>query len=514
MKRLTLVIFSALMAISAFAIDLNGQYISTFYNRFYRNCTVTLTTSGDSVYLSNLFDFQATVSARYDSISKTLTLPAGQVVGTNSNGSRQYRLYSYTTDASGNYSIDNFTDIVFNLVEYPTYLKLEAQRDLMLVYGNMQVYTNYRYVALRNRQNAILQAEVVDKNSPDSTIGVERYPVYVDYLGEGKYRIDNFGGLGRILLTTNREQSSFTSEYGSYPSMYSSSLHNYYFPCSFVLNGAQYTFDTDLNLRGDVADTRLQFSTAWNHRCDNRNNTDADAQYQKLYYYNADMHINTTITLTDSTMRFMFPHTTHAVTQTELILTSLQNFATYNEEGWMWSGDIKNDANVQGITNKRSTIEPGTDSIISATYVSGLNLKQSTLSKNIYMRISGVNTLKYYVTSNASEARMAEILATTAQGDTISKQTSSTNAGAVDTIHLDPEKTYDVLFRTADGKDMTLYAVQLIVGNGTTTSLIDQPADSQSIQYYSITGIPLSEPQKGLNIIRLSDGTTQKVLYE
>lgn len=511
MKKYVLGFIGIVMTLGAYAANFNGQYISTYYNRFYRNCTVSLATSGDSVLVTNLLNCQTTISAYYDSIANALVIPPGQIIFIN--GSRTYRLYTYTFDENGIVVNDYTSEIIFSITEYSTYTKFASDQKLLVITTDFSSPLGYTEVAFRDWQNAILRTEVVDRENPYLMKRVEEYPVYVGYLGEGKYRIDNFGEYSRLILTTNREQSDFTSIYGSYPAIWESGLQNYFFPCAFEWDGSKYTFSEDLNLYGAVMDNQLQLNRVWNYRCDNRNNFDADSQYRKLYRKDNDMHKNTTITLTDSTMHFMFPHTTHEVTQTELIMTTYDNFLLYNQQGWMWSGDQKNDANAFSITNKRSTIAPGTDSIIDPTYFPGLDIKQSTFAKNIYVRITGVSLLKYYITSNASEQRIAEVVAM-AVGDTITKQTSSTSTGAVDTILLNPEQTYDVLFRTADGKDMTLYAIQLINRVDSTITAIDtQRTEPPTIQYfYGIIGQQFTHPQHGINIIRMSDGTTRKIV--
>lgn len=510
MKKSLFTFVFVLTALATFAVNINDTFMGIYYNRFYRNCTITLETSGDTVLISNLMNFGTTIYASYDSVAGTLTIPAGQNFYS-SNGTL-YNLYTYANDANGTAVNDYTSDIVLNVEEMSAYTKISTEQNLLVATSGGSVWGRYRYISMRNRQNAVLTTDVVYWYDEDSVIRTEQYPVYVSCLGDGQYRIENFGQLGRFFFTTNREESSFVSEYEQYPLVWSSSLQNYFFPAAVTWNSTNsvYTFKSDLDIHGTVDDNQMVFSDAWSLRCDNTNNTDVDAQYRKKYFYRTDVYTNTIITLTDSTLHFQFPHTTHHVTQTELLLTTPENFQTYCGEGWMWCGDVNHEANAVAITNKKSTIEPGTDSIITGTVFPGLNIKENTGTKNIYIRISGVYELKYYVTSNSSSERTACVTAISTEGDTIIHQTPSTSAGAKGQMILDHEKVYTVRFNTLDNLDMTLYALQLMPANASSIERIDDSA--VPVQYFTPGGTPLGGPQQGVNIIRLSDGTVRKIL--
>ena len=259
----------------------------------------------------------------------------------------------------------------------------------------------------------------------------------------------------------------------------------------------------DMVLYGAFEGNILRINSEWAYYMDNRNNEDVDEEY-RLNWVTGDIHQNTVITLDDG--RFLMPHATHEVTANELLLTTKDNFMTAYQNGWMWSGDTSDDTNVNEVTNKMSTIEPGTDNMISKTTFPGLGIKNNgNAAKNVYMRVKGVSALKFYVTSNGSDERTAIVTATPTEGTAATKEVASNGSGAVGILEgLDAEKTYTIEFYTTE-KDMTLYAVQLI---GATTGIISinnsqLNIDNEAGAWYSIDGRKLNRKpvQKGIYIV-------------
>ena len=423
--------------------------------------------------VTNLFNFGTTITGVYDEAAKTITIPAGQHIYSNSYGNCS--LYTYTTDENSQRIIDKASPIVFNISEGKTYNTFKSDQDFAVVYdedGSMysgSTYASYTSVGFRNYQNAVITCET----ESDQSIKTEEYPVYVERVAEGRYLIRNFDQRARVYLDLNREQASCTLTFGEYPAIWSSTIQNYYYPCAFELNGSSFRIAADRNLYGEVNEKSIKLQSIWSYISDNRDNEKVEEEYRKIYRYNSDMHYNTTITLTDEEMRFQFPHATHEVTTSENFLMTKDNFDNAYQTGWMWSGNELDDQQVGVITNKTSTIEPFTDNTISKTTFAGLNIKnEGNGMKNIYMRVKGIDGLKFYVTSNGSDERTAIVTATPDEGATVTVSLPSGGTGAMKQIDgLDASKTYTIEFYTSE-KDMTLFAVQLLK-NTTGISIIE-----------------------------------------
>lgn len=447
--------------VSASALELAGTYIMSYYrNSFYQYATLNIEADGNNVTINNLFGCNKPITGTYDETTKQLSIPAGQLINETSTVKRY--LYSYTIDESSNRITDYESNIVFSVAEGSSYNTFSTEQNLVALNEESGTGNRYTTVRYRNYQNATIQGDIISNQSPYDVTGTDNYPVYVDMIAEGKYLIRNFDQRARLYIYTHRD-GTFSTEYEDYPAIYSSTLSNYYYPGSFVIgNNNKYTIISDKNIYGEISNKQtLTFNSVWGYICDNRENTKAEEAYRNLYYYSSDLHKNTTITLNAG--KFNLPHTTHEAASDELVLTTKANFDAYNEEGWMWNGDTNDDASVSEITNKKTTIEPGTDATIKSTVYAGLNIKNhGNLKKNVYMRVKGLNGLKFYVTSNGSDTRTAIITLTPTEGTPVTKELPSTGSGAYDTVDgLNHDTTYDIEFCTTE-KDMTLYAVQFL----------------------------------------------------
>jgi hypothetical protein len=169
----------------------------------------------------------------------------------------------------------------------------------------------------------------------------------------------------------------------------------------------------------------------------------------------------------------------------------------------MWSGNTIDDSDATIISNKKSTIVPGTDNVISATVFEGLNLKYNNEKKTVYMRVKGLSALKFYVTSNGSPTRTASVTLTPTEGESITRELAADNKGAVDVIEgLDKEKTYDIMFSTV-ADDMVLYAVQFLTSATGIAEVQEGKVPSYSADNtYDLQGRMIQEPVKGGLYIR------------
>ncbi len=57
-------------------------------------------------------------------------------------------------------------------------------------------------------------------------------------------------------------------------------------------------------------------------------------------------------------------------------------------------------------------------------------------------------------------------------------------------------------------------AAKVEVQSAGTTGITSVPTDRGTAAYYTIDGRPLSHPQRGLNIVRRTDGTVQKIIVK
>ena len=500
MRQLFFLLLVCFAGIQANAIDITGTFISSFYHRFYQNTTISVEADGNNVKIYNLFNYGKTVTGTYDENAMTITIPVGQVI--RSTSTRDYVFYTYTKDESDNRVIDYSSDLVFNIEQYSSYNSFKTEQDVIIVYSedHEKVSTNFTSISYRNYQNAIVSTEYF--TSPTGVITTEEYPVNVELLGDGRYLIRNFDQRGRLYLNTHREGLTFTTE-TDYPLVYTVNLQNYFYPVACEESNGSMKVYYNSAINGSVKDKQITFDDMWVLGCDNTDNTDVAEGYRNKYVTGNGYHKNSTITLTDTEMRFLFPHTTHEVVNTENILMTQANFESAYEEGWMWSGYGKDDKLVNEITNKTSTVEAFTDNIISKANVVGLDIKnQDNGKKNIYMRVKGISSIKYYVTSNASGARVALVTATPNEGEAITKSLESNSNGAVGQIdNLDVNATYTIEFYTEDS-DMILYAVQLLpTSTGIMNVDVDETVDSRAA-IYDLQGRRLdSKPTKGVYII-------------
>ena len=481
------------------AIELGGTHIQSFINHsIYCYATLTIDVDGNNVTIHNFFRRNQPIHGTYDETSQTLTIPAGQLIETSSNGVNFY-LYTYTLNSENKRVLDKTSDIVFNITEYSSYNSYKTEQNLVAMSEDMSSYAQFTNVSYRNYQNAVLQNEILDYTQYGTSKGIEEYPVYVEMVGEGKYLICNFDQKGRLYLYTHRD-GSFNVNYGDYPVYYTSALKNYWQVASVSDNGSKYSFSSDLNLHGQITDGKvLTLNNMWLYRCDNRDNTEVSDEYKKIWSI-GDVHKNMTITLNSG--KFNLPHVAHEATAGELVLLTQSNFLNANAEGWMWNGNTSDDATAIIISNKKSTIEPGTDNVITAKAVEGLNIKNNE-TKTIYMRVTGISGLKFYVTSNGSDSRTAVVTITPTEGESISKELASTGSGAYDKVDgLDIEKTYDIMFNTTE-KDMTLYAVQFLTSATGIAEVQESKVPSCSADNtYDLQGRMIQEPVKGGLYIR------------
>lgn len=95
-------------------------------------------------------------------------------------------------------------------------------------------------------------------------------------------------------------------------------------------------------------------------------------------------------------------------------------------------------------------------------------------------------------------------------------QSSSTDYKNMFLIYGKPSASYDEgLYYLSGANDPYVPCFQIIIQNGDNTAVIgingsDSPITAQ--KYFSLDGTRLSAPQKGLNIVKMSDGTTRKVM--
>ncbi len=510
MKKIFLSLLCLLAWNVANAIELSGQHILRYVNSsIYVYATIDITAEGNEVTITNMFRLDQPIKGTYNESTNKLTIPAGQLLSDSSPASY---LCTYTVDGNNQRVIDWTSPIEFTVKEYTGYNSYTTEQNLIRITKDETTYTRYTNVAFANYQNATLQGTIVDGQNPATIIGTEEYPINVDMVAEGKYIVRNLDQRCRLYIYTHRD-GTFSTEYGDYPAIHSSTLKNYYYPAAMTMNsaGTAYTSATDKNIYGTITDNQtLTFSSVWNYYCDNRNNTDVDESYRKTYIHDKNMHLGSTIKLASG--KFNLPHVAHEVTSDELILLTKETFLTNNEAGWMWSGNTSDDSNANVITNKKSTIEPGSDATISSKVFEGLNLKYNNETKTVYMRVKGLTGIKYYVTSNGSESRTAVVTLTPSEGESITKELPSTGTGAYDKIEgLDAEKTYDIMFSTTE-KDMTLYAVQFVAN---TTGITDthETAPSKVSSAYDLQGRKVnSSRQHDINILKMSDGKTRKVV--
>lgn len=511
MKKILLSLLFTLASLSINALELGGTHIMSYVNNeIYQYATLTISVDGNNVTINNMFRRNKSINGTYDEIASTITIPAGQLIIETSEGNKYY-LYSYTVDANNHRTLDKTSDIVFTISEGKTYNTYKTEQNLVAITEDQSSYASFTNVSYRNYQNAVLTSEVLDYDNPGTSLGSEEYPVYINMVGEGKYLVRNFNQQARLYIYTHRD-GTISTEYGDYPIAHSSSLKNYYYAAAVAASGSMYSFLSDLSLYGNITDDKtLSFSSTWMPRCNNVNNTDVDESLRKVYSAGSPRR-NMVVTLNSG--RFNLPHVAYEASSNEVVLLTKQNFLTNNEAGWMWSGDTSDDSNATAITNKKSTIQPGTDATISLTTFEGLNLKYNNETKTIYMRVKGLTGLKYYVTGNGNntDVRTAVVTLTPSEGESVTRQLESTSTGAFDKVEgLDTEKTYDIMFST-DEKDMTLYAVQFITN---TTGITDTQETSRSkvsatydLQGRSVNG----SHQYGVNIQKMSDGTTKKVV--
>jgi len=490
-------------------------YIHSYHNRFYRYATVTVKTNGNDVSITNLLHLGTTVTGVYNEAAKTITIPAGQQVYSSS--TRKAFLYTYTVDESNQRVIDKTSPIVFSISEGKTYNTFKSDQDFIVLYEDDAIYGNYTNIGFRNYQNAVMTCDVLAYNNKEQVVRTEEYPVYVERVEEGKYLIRNFDQRARLYLYTDRETSSCSTPFGDYPAIWNSSHQNYYYPATFEWYeyAQQFAGAPSWALSGEVSDKSIKLNGYIGYLLDNRENGKVAEDDRKIYIYGSNVYSNMTITLTNPDMRFQFPHATHEVTTEENLLMTKDNFDNAYQAGWMWSGNELDDQQVGVITNKTSTIEPFTDNTISKTTFTGLNIKNDGNGmKNIYMRVKGIDGLKFYVTSNGSDERTAIVTATPDEGEAVTVNLPSGGSGAMKLIDgLDASKTYTIEFYTSE-KDMTLFAVQLLKTatgiNAIDNSLFldgssgkaERTTDKKTGDWYTLDGRKLSgkPAQKGVYI--------------
>ncbi len=489
-------------------------YIFSYYNRFYRYATVTVKTNGNDVSITNLLHLGTTVTGVYNEAAKTITIPAGQQVYSSS--TRKAFLYTYTVDESNQRVIDKTSPIVFSISEGKTYNTFKSDQDFIVLYEDDAIYGTYTNIGFRNYQNAVMTCDVLAYNNKEQVVRTEEYPVYVERVEEGKYLIRNFDQRARLYLYTDRETSSCSTPFGDYPAIWNSSHQNYYYPATFEWYeyAQQFAGAPSWALSGEVSDKSIKLNGYVGYLLDNRENGKVAEDDRKIYIYGSNVYSNMTISLTNPDMRFQFPHATHEVTTEENLLMTKDNFDNAYQAGWMWSGNELDDQQVGVITNKTSTIEPFTDNTISKTTFAGLNIKNDgNGTKNIYMRVKGIDGLKFYVTSNGSDERTAIVTATPDEGEAVTVNLPSGGSGAMKLIDgLDASKTYTIEFYTSE-KDMTLFAVQLLK-TATGIKAIDNgklTMENEAGVWYTLDGRKLSNKptQKGVYIVRSAEGRLQ-----
>lgn len=470
-------------------------YIHSYHNRFYRYATITVKTNGNDVSITNLLHLGTTVTGVYNEAAKTITIPAGQQVYSSS--TRKAFLYTYTVDESNQPVIDKTSPIVFSISEGKTYNTFKSDQDFIVLFEDDAIYGNYTNIGFRNYQNAVMTCDVLAYNNKEQVVRTEEYPVYVERVEEGKYLIRNFDQRARLYLYTDRETSSCSTPFGDYPAIWYSTHQNYYYPAAFEWYESVQEFREAPSwaLSGEVSDKSIKLNGYVGYLLDNRENGKVAEDDRKIYLYGSNVYSNMTITLTNPDMRFQFPHATHEVTTEENLLMTKDKFDNAYQAGWMWSGNELDDQQVGVITNKTSTIEPFTDNTISKTTFAGLNIKNDgNGTKNIYMRVKGIDGLKFYVTSNGSDERTAIVTTTPDEGEAVTVNLPSGGSGAMKLIDgLDASKTYTIEFYTTE-KDMTLYAVQLLKKTTGINTIDDagMSIDKEADIYYTIDGRKLN----------------------
>jgi hypothetical protein len=83
---------------------------------------------------------------------------------------------------------------------------------------------------------------------------------------------------------------------------------------------------------------------------------------------------------------------------------------------------------------------------------------------------------------------------------------------------LSPNCTYHVVAYVTTDKGVSFYGEQKSFRTGNFTTDIDnttiKEANSIEIARYNMKGYRISSPQRGLNIIRMSDGTVRKIMVK
>lgn len=125
---------------------------------------------------------------------------------------------------------------------------------------------------------------------------------------------------------------------------------------------------------------------------------------------------------------------------------------------------------------------------------------------NIQVSINDVTLSEGIFDGKFFAGRNVTLSATVADGKTVTGWdiTTTPTTGAATTKHVEGT-TYSFTMPTC--KSLAIKAVI-----GTTAINTVKQNQTQSTQYYSIDGKRLSQPQQGINIIRMNDGTTKKVI--
>lgn len=402
------------------------------------------------VEFSNFLKHNQTISGQSNAIGDTITCDPGQLVYTS--GGINYFLYVYE-----NSSVNTTKNIQFVRQDFPDGIKwVCTSTTLCYAKQDGSSPTRFAYIAFDTRKNATVETEVW-KASDNSFMHNDTYRAHVHQNVKGDIYVDYFGRLSQAYFRQNIDGSVYSISKEN-PIIYSSNYQNTYNIAEAILSNTN-----DYRLYNDTLNCTIVNNTIyldpWSMVCDNRNNTSASEEYRKISIKDSVCK-NMSITLDNSySLRLPNPH---AVSDNELILTTQENFLDAAAQYWMWTGNKQDELSAVQITNKASTIEPGTDQIIEKQLVPGLNIKNhGNGSKNIYAYVTACSSVKYYVTSNGSDERTALVRAISENGnDTIESTLATPSTGAVGILEgLNPQEVYEIEFYTSE-KDMTLYALQ------------------------------------------------------
>lgn len=406
--------------------------------------------SDGRVELNDVLNHGQTITGQKNAVGDTVTFVPGQLVYINAGAN--YYLYVYE-----NSSANMTKNIQFVCRNFSDGMKLECTTPLCYAAQDGSSPIHFSNVSYDTRKNATVETEVWQRSN-NTFMHNDTYRVHVHQNIKGDIWVDYFGRKNQACIR-QKSNGSISMLYNDNAILFSSSLKNTYNVVETRLNSEGSAYNSYSNtLSGTLADDTIHLNP-WMMLCDNRNNTSVPEADRKIYVKDSVCK-NMSIVM-DGSYNLRLP-SPHVVSDGELILTTQANFLTAASLYWMWTGNEQNETDAIQITNKKSTIQPGTDRVISQQTVTGLNIKNhGNTSKNIYAYVTGCSSVKYYVTSNGSDERTTLVRAIPENGGAAIESTLATpSTGAVGLLEgLDAQEVYEIEFYTSE-KDVTLYALQ------------------------------------------------------